>query len=162
MIATVIGNLPPAMYEQTSETYSQEGSAISAAVRAFLGNSEYLSGRLSALRELAELYSTSKTDAWDEDEAKRPTEAAYHNAINFARALPASWVPPVIDVDRDGEFTFEWLLDHRRRISVSVGEDAEVAYAWILDGEQSYGCETFEVRLPVGFSTQANRVLLEG
>lgn len=122
----------------------------------------YLYGKTEAtICQLASLYQESKSVEWDADET-RPSNAAYVHAKIFAEALPFEWEEPFVDIDRDGEFRFEWILAPKIRISISIGEDAQVAYSWIINEERSYGVDFFSVDLPGGFEAQAERVFAAG
>ncbi len=88
-------------------------------------------------------------------ELNNKLQASISWARMFASAIPDEWPLPDVGMDQDGEVCFEWLMDNKRRMSVTIGGDGRLPYAWLAGDQRAHGVAIFN-------GTEIPKVITEG
>jgi hypothetical protein len=70
------------------------------------------------------------------------------DAFRLMSALPDDISAPDVVIEEDGEIAFDWQLDPRHVLSVSIGAQGVIGYSALLGTESKYGVEHFEGKVP--------------
>lgn len=81
-----------------------------------------------------------------------------HCALRFGRSLPASVARPVVAIDQDGDFRFEWDFGPRRVLAIAVGRDGTLNLAGLYGHESRHGSYALGDELPPEVLTALRRV----
>jgi len=115
-----------------------------------------------ALGELAKAVQECSADDWDGYGARAISGTSCDNAVRFSRMLPADVPLPEVDVDPDGEVTFEWYVGPRQVFSVTIGSNDELVYAGLFGSNKTHGTEHLGDELPETVLKNIRRVLPRG
>ena len=105
-------------------------------------------GRLALEEAVAECSSHD----WDGYGAEPASELSAAWAGWVLEALPTTLRSPEVAIDPDGDVLFEWMSDHERVLSVSVGTAGEVRFAVRTPTAKFTGIEAFADELPPGLA----------
>ena len=75
-------------------------------------------------------------------------EDVLSDAMKLVWALPDDISVPEVVIEEDGEIAFDWQLDPRHVLSVSIGGRGVIGYSALLGTESKYGVEHFEGVVP--------------
>jgi hypothetical protein len=70
------------------------------------------------------------------------------NACKFADLIPSKFPNPEINIDPDGEISFEWYISPDKLLSISVGQDGRLAYAGRLGIKKISGIDYLGEQFP--------------
>jgi hypothetical protein len=93
-------------------------------------------------------YAPARHKNWDGEGAMAISPLTFIYALRFLEALPSNLPAPDISADTDGEILFEWNLDRRLGLSVSVGQDGKLSYAGLFGTNKAHGVEDFGDYIP--------------
>lgn len=83
------------------------------------------------------------------ENAKLESADIHPLACRFLNSLPSSLPSPSIQVDSDGEISFDWILGRNRMLTVTLGSYGKLSYAGIFgQGKKQHGVETFDDAIP--------------
>jgi len=123
-------------------------------------DNESIEGRLREgfylLQEVAEEYNELN---WDGYGALSVSENSLENAKNLVRILPTDIPLPEIEVDPDGEVSFDWYNDADDVFSVSIGETGKLAFAGMFGRNEVHGVEHFYNEMPGAILFYLRRML---
>jgi hypothetical protein len=85
---------------------------------------------------------------WDGYGAAPVADSTVWHAQRFLAAIPESWPNAEIDVDPDGEVSFEWARDAHWVFTVSVSETGRLSYAGLFGTSRVHGVENLAGTLP--------------
>lgn len=68
-------------------------------------------------------------DDWDGYGALKILQDSIASAIKFIGLLPINVREPEVNVDPDGEISFDWELNNNDYFSVSIGKNGKISYA---------------------------------
>lgn len=152
----------PARWVQAAQDrgVSQTDSTWSAWMRTPLRGSPSIAG--SAMVDLFQAIDDVAAEAalpnWD-GEGARPVEATTRVfACRFALALPTGVAKPEVEVDRDGDISFEWFQSSHSVFSVSVRRDGILHYAGLFGPNKINGTEVLFGGLPDAIAQGIRRV----
>jgi len=97
------------------------------------------------LQEIAEEHNEPN---WDGYNALPVNENSLYRADEFLRMLPLNVSLPNIDVDPDGEVSFDWYNDSDDVFSISIGETGRLAFAGMFGPSEVHGVEYFNDEIP--------------
>jgi len=100
---------------------------------------------LRLLEEVDEEYSEPNWDGYD---ALPVNGNSLLRAYEFLQVLPLSLPLPDIEVDPDGEVSFDWYNDSGGVFSVSIGETGRLAFAGLFGRSEVHGVEYFYDEIP--------------
>lgn len=110
---------------------------------------------LESLREAAEEASRPN---WDGYGAQPVSGATMAQALAFIDLLPSTLPRPEISPHPDGELAFEWSLDSRRVLTVSVNEWGRLSYALLFGHARLHGTEVLLDALPEAVTLALRRL----
>lgn len=65
------------------------------------------------LRELVNVFNSSRMQGWDGDDAEPVSDAAFLNATKLLSSMPIGLPVPSVLADNDGYIEFEWVNDRK-------------------------------------------------
>lgn len=119
--------------------------------------SSYNTGRISQMEtvtygyvfyQLNNLISECYYEGWDGYDAVAIQLHTYESALRFLRNLPSTLPSPEVSAEPDGHITFEWYLNQRRLVSISVSPEGDLYYAALIGSKKRYGSEPFFGEIP--------------
>jgi hypothetical protein len=81
-----------------------------------------------------------------------PNHHTILNALKFASLIPSKYPNPEIDVDPDGEVSFEWYIKPSQILTASIRSDGRIVYAGLNDMEKVSGKDYLKERFPSGIA----------
>lgn len=111
---------------------------------------------------LTEAYLEALEDNWDGYGAIAPTKETYDVACSFLNYLPSSVPDPDVEIDPDGEVSFDWYIRPRMTFSVSVGPTGRLSYAGLYGRSTTYGTESIIEGLPAAILGNIGRLYSQG
>jgi hypothetical protein len=70
------------------------------------------------------------------------------NALELVNLLPTRLPIPEVDIDPDGEISFEWYRSSNKLLSISIGQDGRLAYAGRLGLKRISGIDYLGEQFP--------------
>lgn len=127
-----LGTLGPQSYcwSDTAENSSANGAGEQLSERS-------RSASETQSRRLETLMANALVTAGHEDRAV--DSVCVIHALRFAQALPANLPTPEIVVEADGSIAFDWDLERRRNLTVTIKASGHAGYAALFGHEPIYG-----------------------
>jgi hypothetical protein len=111
----------------------------------FAEASEALFGRKStALAQLSDMAAQHSQLGWDGADADPVDGAAAGRTRAFIRAIPDYLPLPEFSPEPDGEISLDWVADHGRSLSISIGPADRLAFAWLDGNDKGHGAVFFD------------------
>lgn len=85
---------------------------------------------------------------WDGYDALPINGDSLRKAYEFIQILPLSLPLPEIEVDPDGEVSFDWYNDSGGVFSVSIGETGRLSFAGAFGRREVHGVDYFDDEIP--------------
>ncbi len=152
-----------AIYRSLSEASGMDGRLVERKLREVgedVSESVAQSGNsMKALSALNELFSVASEGNWDGESGIAVTPQVFANARRFLEQVPTRWETPEVSADPDGEISFEWSSDVRRRFSVSIGSDERISSAWLVGSERGHSVNIFLSEVPRQLLDHVDQVL---
>lgn len=104
--------------------------------------------RERSLNELARIVANSGEPEGKISEGARLQPRVSQLACRFLNTLPSAIPAPEIDIDSDGEISFEWLIGRDRQLVVTLSGDGILSYAGVFGAAAKHGREEFEDAVP--------------
>lgn len=101
------------------------------------------------LDELQKIYNGCKEDNWDGNDAYSINKKTLKCATDLIVSLPLDVKAPYIIAETNGDFTFEWSIDNKNFISVSIGDDNVVFYNALIKSISFNGTLKFTGLWPI-------------
>jgi hypothetical protein len=140
----------------TDRAFSTEGTQLTArVVQALEGlrTSESAGGSVQAGRlALDEAVRECSEYDWDGYGAAPASELSVEWAGRMLEVVPSTMPSPEVAFDPGGDVLFEWISDHERVLSVSIGTAGEVRFALRTPAAKLTGIEAFTDALPPGLA----------
>ncbi len=105
-------------------------------------------GEGEVLQELFKLWEECSVENWDGFGAQPINLESFSEAERFIQALPTLVPKPELNLDPDGEISFEWYIEPRKVFSVSIGKRNEITFAGLFGPNKTYGREYFGDEIP--------------
>ena len=132
---------------------SKEAIAVQAHVKdaiTHLSNNQSIGARLQeGYRLLEEVAEEHDEPNWDGYGALPINIASLRKAYEFIQILPLSLPLPDIEVDPDGEVSFDWYDDSGGVFSVSLGESGRLTFAGAFGRKEVHGVDHFDDEIPM-------------
>lgn len=141
--------------------YSDEAKAVRAmaADAADFTSSIYIGEhRRQALAALETAFAHAHFEGWDGSDAAPVELSTFAYASYFLNALPTTIPAPDVQVDSDGDLSFEWDCGPRRVFSVSIGRDGTLNYAGLIGHAAFHGLEQLRQGIPLAIALGIRRV----
>ena len=97
--------------------------------------------RLPLLCTLSSLVEGHSFDGWDGEDACALNGASFYSAVSFVEKLPVGMPMPDVQVDADGEVSFEWYKSPLQVCSITFASDGRY-HCVLLDGEKEVATTT--------------------
>lgn len=95
---------------------------------------------------------------WDGYGALPVNEESLSRAYEFLNVLPLSLPTPEIEVDPDGEVSFDWCNDENETFSMSISATGIISFAGLFNTGDVHGLVLFEDEIPQSIVTNIRRL----
>ena len=116
---------------------------------------EAVDSLLDAVRE-------TQSPAWIAEGWAPVDVATIGHALRFLTFLPNSLSRPDLMIHPDGEIAFEWHLDPRRVLTISLNPSGRLSYAGLFGFNKAHGTEYFDEYLPEAVALNLQRLFSSG
>jgi hypothetical protein len=82
----------------------------------------------------------------------QPSHHTILSALKFASLVPNKYPNPEIDIDPDGEVSFEWYIKPNQILTASIRSDGRIVYAGLNGMEKISGKDYLKERFPSGIA----------
>ena len=113
-----------------------------------------------SLDAFVEAIQESLTPQWKAQGWLPIEETTARYALHFLRILPRNIPNPEIAVHPDGEIVFEWLLEPRKIVTISLNSSGRMSYAGLFGQNKTYGTEYFADSVPPSVMRSIRRLFL--
>jgi hypothetical protein len=143
--------------------YSQQGSKLQGLWNKVVSRFRSSVTIGQAKRDLANLILALSSQTfieknYDVEGADKLELTTVFNALTFADLIP-NWLPtPEVDIDPDGEISFEWYQSPDKLLSISIGQDGRLAYAGRLGIKKISGIDYLGEQFPDELSVFIQRI----
>ena len=143
-----------------AEAISDEAIRIQESIRESENQiSNYISfSKRSALDELLDVWQDCETENWDGQGALAVARGTYLNGCAFIDSLPIGSPLPAAGAEPDGHLTFEWHVNPRKTLSVSIGPDRMLYYSALIGSDDPRGSSPFYGETPESIISLIRRV----
>lgn len=114
--------------------------------------------RPEALQSLKDVIIECSQKDWDGYGASPANPYSSSHAKRFLESFPTSFPFPEVDVDPDGEISFEWFQSSRHVFSISFGSRGELHYAGLFGDCKVRGVEFLRYEIPKAVFDQLERL----
>jgi hypothetical protein len=121
------------------------------------------SDRKQVYDDLYSAVANSRNAVREKSIAGERTEDIYPLACRFLNSLPSNMPSPTVDIDPDGEISFDWCLGRNRMFSISLNGEGRLSYAGIFGaGKKQHGEESFDDAIPEAVIRCIQRLQVSG